>query len=84
MGKKFSEEEIEQISKSSRASVEMEGLSPSSEAEEISKRYLKGEISNKEAKRLILKLHGIYPTSKCEMVSVGSEREEPYLDDIKS
>lgn len=37
----------------------MEGLTPFKESEEISRRFLKGEISDDEAKREILKLSGI-------------------------
>jgi len=52
------EKDLETIAANARASVEMEGLSPSKEAEEISKRFLKGELSDEEAKRQILELHG--------------------------
>lgn len=53
------EKDLENIAANARASVEMEGLAPSKEAEEISKRFLKGELSDEEAKRQILELHGI-------------------------
>ena len=56
---KLTEKQIAEIAKSTRASVEAEGLKPSTEAEEISKRFLKGEISDKEAKEQILELHGV-------------------------
>jgi hypothetical protein len=52
------EKNLEAIAANARASVEMEGLSPSKEAEEISKRFLKGEMSDEEAKRKILEFHG--------------------------
>lgn len=57
--KKLSEEEIEDMLNSATASVEMAGLKPTPEAAEISKRYLRGEISDKKANELILKLHGL-------------------------
>ena len=53
------EVEIKKIAANARATVEIEGLKPSKESEEISKRCLRGEISNREAKKQILKLHGI-------------------------
>ncbi|MBL4930670.1 antitoxin VbhA family protein [Clostridium paridis] len=59
MVKELSDERIEEILKNSRASVEMENLTPSIESEEVTKKCLRGEISNDEAKKQILKLHSI-------------------------
>jgi hypothetical protein len=59
LSKKLTESEIEKISANARASVEMEGLKPSKESDEITKRFLRGEISDQEAKTQILKLHDI-------------------------
>jgi hypothetical protein len=56
---KLTDEQIDKIMANSNASVEMEGLTPSKEANEISRRFLKGEICDEEAKRQILKLSGI-------------------------
>jgi hypothetical protein len=59
INKKLNEREINRIAANTRATLEMEGLSPSKESEEIGKKYLRGEISEHEAKKLILKIHGI-------------------------
>lgn len=50
---------INKALQNSRASVELEGLEVSEANDEICKNLLSGEISNKEANRLILKSHGI-------------------------
>ena len=50
---------IETILASSRASVEDEDLIVSQANDDIVRSLLKGEISNEEANRLILKYHGI-------------------------
>lgn len=49
------EKEIERMVQNARVSVEMEGLTPSKESEEISKKYLKGKISDREAKKADIK-----------------------------
>lgn len=53
------EEEIEKDLKNSRASVEVEGLTPSKENDDICRKLLKGEISSFEANEMILKFHDI-------------------------
>ena len=50
---------IETILVSSRASVEDEDLIVSQANDDIVRSLLKGDISNEEANRLILKYHGI-------------------------
>jgi len=50
---------IETILASSRASVEDEDLIVSQANDDIVRSLLKGDISNEEANRLILKYHGI-------------------------
>lgn len=57
--KKLDEKRIEEISKNARMNVEIEGFNPSEEATEISKKFLRGEISDKDAKLKILQLHEI-------------------------
>lgn len=54
MKKQVSDERIKQILKNTRASMEVEGLIPSKENDTICERYLKGEITETEAKRLLL------------------------------
>lgn len=54
MKKQVSDERIKQILKNTRASMEVEGLIPSKENDAICERYLKGEITETEAKRLLL------------------------------
>ena len=53
------ENNIETILASSRASVEDEDLIVSQDNDNIVRSLLKGEISNEEANRLVLKYHGI-------------------------
>ena len=57
--KKLSENEINNIAANTRATSEIEGLSPSLRSELLGKKMLRGEITEKEAKLLILKSYGI-------------------------
>lgn len=57
MGKKFTEQQIEQINRNSKATLAFEGLEPSTEAEELGKKMLRGEISEKEALNILIKKH---------------------------
>lgn len=54
MKKTVSNERIKQILNNTRASMEIEGLTPSKENDAICEKYLKGEITENEAKRLLL------------------------------
>lgn len=56
---KLTDKQIDEMMANVKASSEMEGLTSSKEADKISRRFLKGEISDEEAKRQILKLSGI-------------------------
>lgn len=56
---RLSEKRINQISSNVSISLEVEGFNPSFEAIEISKKFLRGEISDKKAKNMILELYKI-------------------------
>lgn len=53
--KKLTEEEIEKIVSSARASVEMEGLEPSEFSLEIAKKVLRGQLTRDKATELVVK-----------------------------
>lgn len=59
MKKKLTDKEILKRLEETKVTIEIEGLNVSEEGEKIAKLYLENEITEKEAKRRILKSHGI-------------------------
>lgn len=53
---KLTEQEIEKIIANSNATLEFEGMKPSQQANEITKQYLRGELTSNEAVIKILEI----------------------------
>lgn len=56
---RLTEQEIEKIIANSNATLEVEGMKPSEESNEITKRYLRGELTSIQAIQKILDLKGV-------------------------
>ncbi|MEA4827315.1 MAG: antitoxin VbhA family protein [Clostridium sp.] len=59
MKNKFTDLEINKRINEVNATLKIEGLSLSEQAKKIGKLYLEDKITEKEAKQMILKLHGV-------------------------